>query len=83
MDLRLEFLEDYTGHVQQLVRWHHEASAHLNPNMSVERRIQWLASRSGREGVATTVVALDDDTLLGRPAWLNTMCPAAKISRPG
>ena len=82
MDLRLEFLADYPEHLPQLARWHHEAFARLNPNASVEGRIEKLRSLMGRRAVPTTVVALDDHTLVGSASLVEHDMPGREDLSP-
>jgi predicted N-acetyltransferase YhbS len=65
MNIRLAFLADYPEQLPLLAQWHHEAFASLNPNASVEQRVEKLKSRLGRGPIPTTVIALMEETRVG------------------
>lgn len=82
MNLRLEFLADHPEHLQQLAVWHHEAFARLNPNASVEQRVEYLKSRMGRRSVPTTVIALLEETLIGSASLVEHDMPGREDLSP-
>ena len=82
MNVQLEFLADHPEYLQRLATWHHEAFATLNPDASVEQRVEWLTSRMGRRAVPTTVVAAVDNVLVGSASLVEHDLPGREDLSP-
>jgi N-acetylglutamate synthase-like GNAT family acetyltransferase len=63
--MRIEYLADRPEALPTLARWKHAEWGHLRPGDTVEKRQARLAEMSKRDGIPLTVVALEDDEVLG------------------
>jgi len=63
--VRLEYLADSVSHLPQLARLHHAEFGYLNPANTVERYVDRLNASLQRSNLPTTLIALQQDTLLG------------------
>lgn len=52
-------------HIPSLAAWHHEQWSYLNPDKTVEERIDELREHLGDQQVPRTFIALDDQQLMG------------------
>lgn len=63
--MQIAYLADYPHHIPTVAGWLYGEWGRLNPGDSLERRIARLTAHTGRPGIPTTLIALEDDTLLG------------------
>jgi N-acetylglutamate synthase-like GNAT family acetyltransferase len=63
--MRVEYLADQVSHLPQLAQWHHAEFGYLNPENTGERYVERLTASLQKSNLPTTLIALQDDTLLG------------------
>lgn len=63
--MQIAYLADYPQHILTLAHWQYEEWGHLNPGDSVQGRIERLSQHTGRPGIPTTLIAIENDTVLG------------------
>jgi len=63
--MQIAYLADHPHHIPTLAHWQYEEWGHLNPGDSVQGRIERLGQHRGRPGLPTTLIALENDTVLG------------------
>lgn len=73
MDIRL--LADHPGHVPVLARWHHAQWGHLYEDWTLEVAEAELRDHATRRDMPTTLVALEDDELLGSVSLVEEDAP--------
>ena len=73
--MNLEYLGHHTGHIPTLAGWHHEQWSYLNPQRTLEERIERLRSHLGGRRMPTTVVAVEGQSLLGSASLIEHDLP--------
>lgn len=63
--MHIVYLADYPQYIPTVAHWQYEAWGHSNPGDSVERRIERLSQHTGRPGIPTTLIAIENDAVLG------------------
>jgi predicted N-acetyltransferase YhbS len=63
--MHIAYLADYPQFIPVVAAWQHTEWGHLNPGDSVQSRIERLGQHTGRPGIPTTLVALENETILG------------------
>ncbi len=63
--MRIEYLADQPEALPPLAQWKHQEWGHLRPGDTVEKRQARLAGMSNRDRIPLTVVALEDNEVLG------------------
>ncbi len=63
--MHIVYLADHPQHIPTLAAWHHAQWGHLNPGDIEQARVERLRLHIGRPGIPTTLIALEDDVLLG------------------
>jgi GNAT superfamily N-acetyltransferase len=63
--MQIAYLADHPEHIPTVAAWHYAEWGHLNSGDSVPSRIERLHQHSGRPGIPTTLIALEEGTLLG------------------
>ena len=91
MRIKIEYLADHISVIPELASFHLDHFGQYNPEMTWESRQEQLLSRSRRDSIPLTLVALDQDIPIGsvslidhdlpdRPEW--TPWVASVIVRP-
>lgn len=65
MIMNIVYLADYPQHIPTLAAWHHAQWGHLNPGSTAEGRAERLSQQILHTGIPTTLIAVEDDTMLG------------------
>ncbi len=65
MNPRLEYLADCSEALETLASWHHAQWGHMNPQRTLADRVAKFQTHLQRESIPTTIVAWDQQTLLG------------------
>jgi N-acetylglutamate synthase-like GNAT family acetyltransferase len=63
--MRIEYLCDHPEAFPQLVEWQHAEWGHVRPGDTLEKRAARLRGFSNRDRIPLTVVALDQNEILG------------------
>ncbi|CAN5855858.1 GNAT family N-acetyltransferase [soil metagenome] len=63
--MHIAYLTEYPHYIPTLAAWHQAEWGHLNANSTAEARAERLQQQIGRTGIPTTLIAVEDDTLLG------------------
>src|SRR5438067_1884233 len=63
--MTIEYLADHPDALPIIARWQHAEWGHLRPNDSVEKRMERLRGSSDLDRLPLTVVALEDNEVLG------------------
>src|SRR5437764_5079235 len=63
--MTIEYLADHPEVLPIIARWQHAEWGHLRPNDSVEKRMERLRGSPDLDRLPLTVVALDDNGVLG------------------
>lgn len=63
--MTIEYLADRPQTIPTLAHWQHDEWGYLRPGDTVEKRIKRFASLRNRDRIPMTVVALDNDVVLG------------------
>lgn len=63
--MQIAYLADHPQYIPTLAEWQYEEWGHLNPGDSVQGRIERLSQHQGRPGIPTTLIAVENDTVLG------------------
>lgn len=61
----IAYLADHPQHIPTVATWQYTEWGHLNAGDSVAARIERLYQHTGRPGIPTTLIALENDTVLG------------------
>lgn len=65
MAMTIEYLADHPNALATLAQWQHSEWGHVPPGDTVEKRQARLQSYCNRDRIPLTVVALEDDGVLG------------------
>ena len=65
MKLRIDYLANHTQVIPELSELHVEAFGPFNPEMTVESRMEQLHARLGKNSIPLSLVAFDEDKLIG------------------
>lgn len=68
---RIANLADHPGLLPVLAQWHHGQFHYLDPQSSPEKHVAMLRDTLTPGDIATTFVALEDDTLLGSASLIH------------
>jgi GNAT superfamily N-acetyltransferase len=63
--VRIELLADHPHAVPEVAAWHYAEWGHLDPAGSLNSWTKGLRQRTRREGIPTTLLALDDEMPVG------------------
>lgn len=63
--MRIAYLTDYPQHIPTLAAWHQAQWGHLNPGSTTQQRSERLRQHSEQPGIPTTLIAIEEDILLG------------------
>ncbi len=63
--MNIAYLTDYPQHIPTLAAWHHAQWGHLNPGATADGRAERLRQQIVRTGIPTTLIAVEDDAVLG------------------
>lgn len=63
--MNIAYLVDHPQHIPTLAAWHYGQWGHLNPGDSIPARIERLSKHTGRPGIPTTLIAVEEDRVLG------------------
>jgi len=63
--MHIAYLVDYPQHLPTLAAWHYAEWGHLNSGDSAPGRIDRLRQHTGQPGIPTTLIALENDNVLG------------------
>jgi N-acetylglutamate synthase-like GNAT family acetyltransferase len=63
--MRIEYLSDHPQALAKLAEWQHAEWGNLRPGDTLEKRMVRLAGMSKRDAIPLTVVALEDNEILG------------------
>jgi GNAT superfamily N-acetyltransferase len=63
--MQIAYLADHPRHISTVALWLYEEWGRLNPGDSLEGRVARLSTHTGRPGIPTTLIALENETLLG------------------
>ena len=63
--MRIVNLADCPHTIPTLAQWHHEQWGDLNPQRTLEARVEKFQNHLEQDGIPTTFVAMNGDTLLG------------------
>ena len=63
--MQIAYLADHPQYIPAVAHWQYEEWGHLNPGDSVQGRIERLSQHTGRPGIPTTLIAVEQDTVLG------------------
>jgi N-acetylglutamate synthase-like GNAT family acetyltransferase len=70
MQFKIESLEHHPHHIPALAAWHHNQFGYLNPSVAIEQRIEKLAVSAQTGKLPFTLVALEDNCLIGAASLL-------------
>lgn len=65
MTIRIEYLSDHLDAAPLLARLHHDEWKDLLPNWTLDQALAELRTHTGRRQLPTTLVALNDDGVIG------------------
>lgn len=63
--MQIAYLADHPQYIPTVAHWQYEEWGHLNQGDSVQERIERLSQHTGRPGIPTTLIAIEQDTVLG------------------
>jgi GNAT superfamily N-acetyltransferase len=63
--MQIAYLADHPHHISTVATWQYDEWGHLNPGDSVPGRIARLSEHRGRPGIPTTLIALENDVIMG------------------
>jgi len=63
--MNIAYLADHPQHIPTLAAWHYGQWGHLNPGDSILARIERLRKHTGRPGIPTTLIAVENEIVLG------------------
>lgn len=77
----IEYLADYKQHLATVAHWHHEEWRYLNPDTSLQARINRLKDHTVKGKIPTTFLGLHDKKPVGCASLVNTdFSPRQKLS---
>jgi GNAT superfamily N-acetyltransferase len=63
--MQIAYLADHPHHIPTVAAWQYAEWGHLNPGDSLPGRIERLGQHVGRPGIPTTLIALENDVVMG------------------
>ena len=63
--MQIAYLADHPHLIPTVAAWQYEEWGHLNPGDSVSGRVERLSQHLGRPGIPTTLIAIEDDIVMG------------------
>jgi GNAT superfamily N-acetyltransferase len=63
--MQIAYLADHPHHIPTVAAWQYEEWGHLNPGDSLQGRIERLGQHLGRPGIPTTLIAVDNNIVMG------------------
>lgn len=63
--MNIEYLSDDRGTIEQVARWLFEQWGHLNRAGSLERAIERISERAGRDTIPFAVIARENNSVVG------------------
>ncbi len=63
--MNIAHLTDYPQYIPTLAAWHHAQWGHLNPGSTAASRAERLRQQLACAGIPTTLIAVEDNALLG------------------
>ncbi len=76
--MRIEFLDSHPERVATLAAWHHAEWGHLYDDWTLDAATTELIDHATRRTLPTTLVLLDDETLLGSVSLVLEDAPALR-----
>ena len=63
--MHIAYLADHPHHIPTVAAWQYEEWGHLTPGDSLQGRIERLGQHIGRPGIPTTLIAVENDVVMG------------------
>lgn len=63
--MQIAYLADHFHHIPTVAAWQYEEWGHLNPGDSLQGRIERLGQHLGCPGIPTTLIAVENDIVMG------------------